>query len=87
MIGGRPITPTSGLWDALDCDTQGFLSDIAANVKVLLMRSKGDDAFDEMEGYGLDLGLLAAMWTLFDSGERRVLKAVQNARNARKEMT
>lgn len=77
------ITPTSGLWDALDFETRTWLEGIAANVKVLLGRCRSDDAFDELESYGLDVELQAAIWTRFDSGERRVLNAVMAARKER----
>lgn len=77
------ITPTAGLWDALDYKTRAWLEDIAANVKVLLGRCKSDDAYDEMESHGLDAELQVALWTQFDSGERRVLNAVMAARKER----
>lgn len=74
------ITPTSGLWEELDSDTQAWLLDIAENVRLLLFRGKSDDAHDEMESYRLEPELQVALWTRFDSGERRVLKAVAAAR-------
>ena len=83
MLPRSPITPTTGMWEAMDADMQAMLSDIAGNVKLLLSRSRGDDAFDEMHAYGLGVEELAAMWTLFESGERRVLKAVDTARKER----
>lgn len=74
------ITPTTGFWEELDSETQNWLSDIAANVKLLLWRGKADDAQDELESYGLTVELYIAIWTRFESGERRVLKAVMTAR-------
>lgn len=79
----RSITPTAGLWDELDGDTQAFLLDIAANVKLLLWRGKSDDAYDEMESYHLEPESQVALWTQFDSGERRILKAVAETRKDR----
>lgn len=79
----RPIRPTSGLWDELEEDMQSLLSDIAANVKVLLGRGKADDAHNEMESHHLEPEALVALWTRFDSGERRILKAVAETRKDR----
>lgn len=79
----RPITPTSGLWEALDEDMQLFLCEIAANVRTLLGRGKSDDAHDEMESHRLEPEALAALWTRFESGERRILKAVAETRKDR----
>lgn len=79
----RPITPTTGLWAELDEDMQQLLCEIAFNVKTLLGRGKSDDAHDEMESYHLEPEALAALWTRFESGERRILKAVAETRKDR----
>lgn len=68
----------------MDAEMQAWLLDIAANVKILLGRCKSDDAYDELESYGLDVEAQAALWTRFDSGERRVLSAVMTARKEMK---
>jgi hypothetical protein len=79
----RPITPSSGLWDALDPETQAWLDEIACNVKILLRRTRADDAWDELSSYRLEPENHAALWTRFESGERRVLTAVAEARRAK----
>lgn len=80
MLPSMPITPTTGFWEAQDAEMREWLSGIAANVKVLLWRCKADDAYDELHSYGLEVETLAAIWTQFDSAERRVLKAVGTCR-------
>lgn len=80
----RSIVPTTGLWDALDYTTQAWLTDIACNVKTLLARTRADDAWDELLSHRLDAENHAALWTRFESGERRVLTAVAEARRAKR---
>ena len=62
---------------------QAFLLDIAANVKLLLWRQRADDAVDEIDSHKLGTDEWVALWTRFESGERRVLKAVMDARKER----
>lgn len=76
MTGRSVITPTTGMWEALDECMQAYLLDIASNVRVLLGRGKADDAYDEIQSYKLEPENYAALWTRFDSAERRLLKAV-----------
>ncbi len=83
MMPPRSITPTTGAWEAMDEGMQALLLDIAANVKLLLWRGKADDAYDELQSHKLDASEGAALWTRFESGERRVLKAVADCRRAR----
>lgn len=83
MVPQRSITPTTGMWEAMDADMQALLEDVAGNVKVLLGRMKADDAYDELESHKFSIEEQAAIWTRFDSGERTVLKAVANARRQR----
>lgn len=83
MTEQHSITPTSGAWAEMDADMQAWLLEIAANVKVLLARLRADDAYDEMEFYQLEPEAQVALWTRFESGERRVLKAVAEARKQR----
>lgn len=83
MLRSMSATPTAGMWEELAFDERECLLEVAANVKVLLSRGKGDDAHDELYSHGLDPEYLAALWTRFESGERRVLKAVYAARKER----
>lgn len=80
MIGRHPITPTTGMWEAMDEDMKAYLSEIAANVRVLLGRGRADDAYDEIQSYKLETENYAALWTRFDSAERRLLRAVGECR-------
>jgi hypothetical protein len=82
----RPITPTTGMWEQFDADMRAYMTEIAGNVRLLLGRQRADEALDELESYRLEPEALAALWTLFNSGERTVLKAVLTARRAKEEL-
>lgn len=83
---GRPqgtITPTTGLWEALDEDTRTNLETCAMDVKVLL--SKGDvlGAVEYIGALKLDTDTKSAFWTRFDSKQRSAMKsAAQQLREA-----
>lgn len=78
-------TPTSGEWASLPPDVQELLSNIAANVKVLLARMRAEDAYDEMHSLDMEATEEVALWTRFDSSERAVLKAVAAARREKRD--
>jgi hypothetical protein len=68
------ITPTAGVMEALPEKDQAELSEIACEVRRLLMEAMDLAAARFIDGCALDADHKAALWTLFDSKERSALK-------------
>lgn len=68
----QPITPTAGVWDALDSEQQAFLQKIADSVLDLMPDAAA--AHEYITGQQLDTDEKAALWTRLDSKTRTALK-------------
>lgn len=66
------ITPTDGVWDALDGEQQAFLQKIATAVLDIMPDAKA--AHDYIASQQLDTDEKAALWTRLDSKTRSALK-------------
>lgn len=72
-----PITPTSGAWDEQSPEQQDFLMTVARDVIQLLGDGGEVDALTaakHLEAQRLDSEEKVAIWTRFDSKQRRALK-------------
>ena len=58
-----------------DADTVAFLTEIAGNVRSMIVRNNIAGAYDEIESHNLEIELKAALWALLDSKERSAIKA------------
>jgi hypothetical protein len=69
------ITPTGGVWESLDIDTQNHLLDIEHRVRTLLKKSDVAGAYAELIADDLDgkEDCKVGLWSRFDSKERRAL--------------
>lgn len=77
------ITPTTGVWEALDEDTKANFETCAADVKMLLARGDVLGAVEYIEGLALEPDHKVAFWTRFDSKQRSAMKsAAQQLRKA-----
>lgn len=74
------ITPTTGLWDALELDQQTFLQDIANEAISLINKGDVKGAIQHINDQKLDNDEKAALATRFDSKQRSAMV------KARKEM-
>lgn len=68
------INPTSGVWESVSDEDKKMLEDIASHVKVLLSEGDVKLAVDFIAGKELDADRKVALWTRFDSKERRKMK-------------
>ena len=66
--------PTDGAWDGIKPDRARSIRQTADQVRVYLEESKDGDAHGLLETSGFDSDEKVAIWTLFDSKERRRLK-------------
>ena len=66
--------PTDGAWDGISPEKAKVLRQTADQVRVFLEDSKDGDAHGLLETSGFDSDEKVAIWTLFDSKERRRLK-------------
>jgi hypothetical protein len=71
------VTPNAGAWEAMDEESQIFLTDLAMQVVDDLAMDKLKDAHDKLQG--LDNEEKAAIWTRFDSKTRSKLKAYNDS--------
>jgi len=58
-----------------DADTVAFLTEIAGNVRSMIVRKDVAGAYDEIEAHNLEIELKTALWALLDSKERSAIKA------------
>lgn len=72
-----PITPTSGAWDAMTPDWQSYLEEVATSVRARLEEGNPAGALEEITLANLDADQKVALWTRFNSKERRAMKDVQ----------
>ena len=84
------VSPSDGVWDALDADTQIGLQKIAAAVGDFLSIGDAAGAFDYIQDQKLGTDEKAGLNTLLESGPRRALKGEydlrkKNAASAAKE--
>lgn len=70
------ITPTTGLWEALDEENRAFLTEIAMNAIALLTEGNPSGAVEYIKKQNLDADDMAAIWTRFDSKQRSAMKKV-----------
>lgn len=68
------ITPTTGLWEALDEENKAFLTDISMEAISLLTEGRVEDAVAYIKSQKLDADDSAAIWTRFDSKQRSAMK-------------
>lgn len=68
------ITPAGGTWESLAEDEQKYLTGIASHVSDLLAKDDVAAAVDYVNGQKLDADLKVALWTRFDSKQRRAMK-------------
>jgi len=68
--------PTDGAWDGVSADRAKVIRQTADQVRAYLEESKDVDAHGLLETSGFDSDEKVAIWTLFDSKERRRLKDV-----------
>jgi len=66
--------PSDGAWDGVSPDRAKVLRQTADQVRVYLEEDKDIDAHGLLETSGFDSDEKVAIWTLFDSKERRRLK-------------
>ncbi|HET8686576.1 MAG TPA: ERF family protein [Methanosarcina sp.] len=71
--GSGKITPTSGLWDALELDQQTFLQDIANEAISLINKGDVKGAIQHINDQKLDNDEKAALATRFDSKQRSAM--------------
>lgn len=70
------ITPTGGIWEALDADEQAFLMGIAERALPLLQTGEVEAAVLLIQGEKLQAEEMTALWTRFDSKQRSAMKKV-----------
>ena len=68
------ITPTSGLWEALDADTQYGLAKLAEECVGMLANDDAAGAIQHIDSQKLSNDEKAALWTRFASHERTAMK-------------
>ncbi len=68
------ITPTTGLWEALDEENRTFLTTVALDVVALIQEGKVESAVEHIKNQNLDADDMAALWTRFDSRQRSAMK-------------
>lgn len=75
VAGAKGATPTGGVWEALSIDQQNHLMDICYRVRTLLKKNDVAGAYAELTADDLDgrENLKVALWSRFDSKERRAL--------------
>ena len=78
------VSPSDGVWEALDADTQIGLQRISGVVADFLESGDAAAAFDYIQQQQLGTDEKAGLNTLLGSAERRALKAVHDLRNAKK---
>ena len=66
--------PTDGAWNGVSKDKAKVIHDTAAQVKDYLQEDRDFDAYSLIETSNFDSDEKVAIWTLFDSKERRRLK-------------
>ena len=66
--------PTDGAWDGITADRAKILRQTADQVRAYLESGKDEDAHGLLETSKFDSDEKVAIWTLFDSKERRRLK-------------
>jgi len=70
--------PTDGAWDTITKEEAKVLHDTAVQVKDFLADGKDFDAYGLIENSNFSNDEKVAIWTLFDSKERRRLKEAKN---------
>ncbi len=81
-VKGVPITPTGGVWESLDVETQNWLMERAGNVRALLKKNDDAGAWDELidREHEMDEHQRVGLWSRFDSKERARLKKAGDAK-------
>jgi hypothetical protein len=73
------ITPTSGVWDSMEPDMQTYLTDVANEVRGLLLDNNVKAACAHIQAQNLGADEKTALWTRFDSKERAAMKKYQDS--------
>lgn len=71
--------PTDGAWDKIPPDMAKIIRETADQVRAFLEAGKDFDAYGLIENSKFETEEKVAIWTLFDSKERRRLKDAANA--------
>ena len=74
--------PTSGVWDAVDTDTQAGLLKCAATIGEFIESGDSAGAWEFIERQAFNTDEKAALWTRLDSKTRTALKKAHEARKA-----
>lgn len=74
--------PTSGVWEAVDADTQAGLLKVAGTIAEFMEAGDSIGAFEFLERQALGTDEKAALWTRLDSKTRTALKKAHNERKA-----
>lgn len=77
--GRGRITPTSGVWESMSDDMQIYLEDIAKSVRARLEEGNPAGAIEHIGMAGLDADQKVALWTRFDSKQRRAMNDAHKA--------
>ena len=75
------VSPSDGVWESLDTDTQVGLQKLAATVSDFLESGDAAAAFDHIQKQQLNTDEKAGLNTLLGSAERRALKNEYDRRN------
>ena len=75
------VSPSDGVWESLDPDTQVGLQKLAATVNDFIETGDAAAAFDHIQAQQLGTDEKAGLNTLLDSGPRRALKGEYDRRN------
>lgn len=81
-VAGKPapvakLSPTQGVWESLDADTQVGLQHVAATVRDNLEAGDPRSAWEYLHNQQLAQEEKIGLWTLFSSGERSALKKAE----------
>lgn len=66
--------PTDGAWENLTADMRTYLVDLSNEVRLMLKKGDLQGVRDHLDEAKLDNDTKIALWTRFDSAERRALK-------------
>lgn len=75
--GKGKVTPTAGAWEAMDEESQQFLTDIAMEVISLLDKGDAVGAVQHIKDQNLDADEKTALWTRFDSKQRSAMSKLE----------
>lgn len=76
------VTPTAGAWEAMDEESQAFLTSLANEVTSIIVDGDMKAAYDHLHSQSLGTDEKAALWTRFDSKIRSALTKEGNSRKA-----